>query len=158
MCCSSYTTHRALLPLQEMPQWCTRTFTGCHCVLELTQQCNAVYMCVVAALTLCLLERVCDSCILDEPLTCSNSSRSTSPSPLRSNILKAISKFLWGAEHNRTHTHTHILKSVRHNMNTPHHTGWTQRTAGEFNTDSIIKHQPCSIIISRSVVQHGPML
>lgn len=32
-------------------------------------------------------------------LTCSNSSRSTSPSPFRSNILKAISKFLWGAGH-----------------------------------------------------------
>lgn len=30
-------------------------------------------------------------------LACSNSSMSTSPSPFRSNILKAISKFLWGA-------------------------------------------------------------
>lgn len=38
-------------------------------------------------------------CAAVHSLTWSNSSRSTSPSPFRSNILKAISKFLWGAGH-----------------------------------------------------------
>lgn len=41
-----------------------------------------------------------DVAALSQPaiqLTCSNSSMSTSPSPFKSNILKAISKFLWGA-------------------------------------------------------------
>ena len=104
-------------------------------------------------LNLCMF--VCDSCLQDELLTCSNSSRSTSPSPLRSNILKAISKFLWGAGHHRIQTqtketHSHI--STDH-MKTPCCTGSTQKTAKEFNTDSVITHQLCSLVVP-PVVQH----
>lgn len=56
-----------------------------------------------------------------EALTWSNSSRSTSPSPFRSNILKAISKFLWGAGHK----HTQKKTDTTNQCNTiSKHTAW----------------------------------
>lgn len=68
-------------------------------------------------------------------LTWSNSSRSTSPSPFRSNILKAISKFLWGAGHHRTQKQNR--KSIQNNMKTTCHTGSTQQLKSSILTRSV---------------------
>lgn len=86
-------------------------------------------------------------CVAIHSPTWSNSSRSTSPSPFRSNILKAISKFLWGAGHKKE-----IQKSVQHNMKTTCHTESTQ-----FNTEWAITYKLCNIFsfyLNPPVVQH----
>lgn len=132
-----------------MSQWCTsmqgRSFIACQYVLLVTlMQSGATVDIKAQSQRVGWLFYPCASFnMFVSCLTWSNSSRSTSPSPFRSNILKAISKFLWGAEHHGTQEQ--IQKSIQHNMKTTCHTGSTQVTAKEFNTDSVITHQLCNI-------------
>lgn len=96
-----------------MSWWCISTIdclSLCLCWRDCWQRHDLLYMLVLYVPTCWLAVSV-----RLHGLTWSNSSRSTSPSPFRSNILKAISKFLWGAGHKHTHTKNN-QKSMQHNI------------------------------------------
>lgn len=84
------------------------------------------FFCSILIVSVCVIS-VVPRCAADRGLTCSNSSRSTSPSPFKSNILKAISKFLWGAGHHRTQTH-HQINTMKNTTTCKHNRGSTKTT------------------------------